>query len=54
MLDSFEETPYAVWMPWPDLMVADGDRYRLAEEPDRMSLQFVLTAHRPEGDAGSA
>lgn len=54
VLDSFEETPYAAWMPWPDLMVADGDRYRLAEEPDRMPLQFVLTAHRPEGDAGSA
>ncbi len=47
VLDSFEETAYAAWMPWPELMVSEGDRYRLREDPDRMPLQFVLTAHRP-------
>jgi len=47
VLDSFEETPYAAWTPWPDLMVAEGDRYRLREDPERMPLQFVLTAHHP-------
>ncbi|WP_114855256.1 bifunctional 2-polyprenyl-6-hydroxyphenol methylase/3-demethylubiquinol 3-O-methyltransferase UbiG [Brachybacterium sp. YJGR34] len=47
VLDSFEETPYSAWTPWPDLMVADGDRFRLREDPDRLAMQFVLTAHRP-------
>ena len=47
VLDSFEETPYSAWMPWPELMVRDGDRYRLREDPDRVPLQYVLTAHRP-------
>ena len=47
VLDSFEEVPYAAWCPWPDLMVREGDRYRLREDPDRLALQYVLTAHRP-------
>lgn len=47
VLDSFEETPRSAWMPWPELMVPDGDGYRLRELPERLPLQFVLTAHRP-------
>lgn len=45
VLDSFEETPYSAWTPWPELMVREGDRYRLREDPDRVPLQYVLTAH---------
>ncbi|MGP9537816.1 class I SAM-dependent methyltransferase [Brachybacterium sp. AOP43-C2-M15] len=47
VLDSFEETPYSAWTPWPDLMVREGERHRLREDPDRLAMQFVLTAHRP-------
>ena len=47
VLDSFAETPYSAWAPWPELMVREGDRFRLREDPDRVPLQFVLTAHRP-------
>ena len=48
VLDSFEETPCSAWAPWPELMerTVDG-RYRLREDPDRLALQYVLTAHRP-------
>lgn len=47
VLDSFEETPYSAWMRWPELMVQEGGGYRLREAPDRVPLQYVLTAHRP-------
>jgi len=47
VLDSFEETPLSAWTPWPELMVPDGPGYRLREAPDRVPMQFVLTAHRP-------
>ena len=47
VLDSFEETSFSAWMPWPELMVQEGDRYRLREDPDRLPLQYVLTAHLP-------
>lgn len=47
VLDSFEETMTSAWCPWPELMVREGDGWRLAENPDRLPLQFVLTAHRP-------
>lgn len=47
VLDSFEETAHSAWMPWPELMIADGPGYRLREGADRLPLQFVLTAHRP-------
>ncbi len=50
VLDSFEETPpYSAWMPWPELMVREGRRYRLREDPpDQLAMQYVLTAHLPE------
>ena len=47
VLDSFEETPYSAWCPWPDLMECEGDRWRLRESPDRIALQYVITAHLP-------
>lgn len=47
VLDSFEEAPYSAWMPWPELMVQDGPGYRLREDPDRVPLQYVLTARLP-------
>lgn len=47
VLDSFEETRHAAWCPWPDLMVLDEQGWRLRENPERLPLQFVLTAHRP-------
>lgn len=49
VLDSLEESPYSAWCPWPDLMVREGGRWRLREDPDRVALQFVATAHRPAG-----
>jgi SAM-dependent methyltransferase len=47
VLDSLEESDHSAWCPWPDLMVQDDRGWRLAEDPDRMPLQFVATAHRP-------
>lgn len=47
VLDSFEETEVSAWMPWPDLMEPYGPGYRLRENPERLPLQFVLTAHKP-------
>src|SRR5699024_2613136 len=47
VLASFAESPSSAWQPWPELMMADGQGYRLREDPDRLALQFVLTAHRP-------
>lgn len=47
VLDSFEETETAAWMPWPELMEPHGPGYRLTDRPERLPLQFVLTAHRP-------
>ncbi|MFT3875362.1 MAG: class I SAM-dependent methyltransferase [Propioniciclava sp.] len=46
-IDALEETPYAAWCAWPDLMVREGDRWRLREDPDRLPLQFMIAAHRP-------
>lgn len=47
VLDTLEETPYSAWSPWPALMVREGERWRLRDAPERLPLQFVLTAHRP-------
>ena len=52
VLDSLEETQHSAWCPWPELMVRDGDHYRLREDPDRLALQYVITAHRPLHDPG--
>ncbi|MFT3942294.1 MAG: class I SAM-dependent methyltransferase [Ancrocorticia sp.] len=47
VVDYFEETPYSAWCAWPDLMVRDGDRWRLRDNPERLPLQFMIAAHRP-------
>lgn len=51
VLDSFEEDVHAAWCPWPELMVEDVRGWRLRDDPDRLPLQFALTAHRPEAAA---
>lgn len=52
VLDSFEEEASSDWAPWPELMERTEDgRHRLREDPDRLALQYVLTAHRPGGTA---
>lgn len=48
VLDSFEEDDHAAWCAWPDLMVHDDRGWRLRDDPDRVPLQFVLTAHLPK------
>lgn len=48
VIDSFEESQYSAWCPWPELMVEDDRGYRLKDDPDRLPLQFIVTAHRPE------
>jgi SAM-dependent methyltransferase len=49
VLDSFEESSASAWAPWPELMErTDDGRFRLREDPDRIALQYVLTAHRPD------
>lgn len=47
VIDSFEETNHSAWRPWPHLMERDGDTFRLRENPDRLALQWVMSAHRP-------
>lgn len=49
VIDALEETPYAAWSPWADLMVNDegGRGYRLRDHPERLPLQFLIEAHRP-------
>lgn len=48
VIDALEETPYSAWCPWPDLMVEEAGRgYRLRDRPERLPLQFAITAHRP-------
>lgn len=49
VIDALEEVPYSAWCPWPELMIDDEERgYRLRERPERLPLQFVIEAHRPE------
>lgn len=49
VIDALEETPYAAWSPWPELMVKDegGRGYRLRDQPERLPLQFLIEAHHP-------
>ncbi|MDO5672676.1 MAG: class I SAM-dependent methyltransferase [Actinomycetaceae bacterium] len=49
ILDSFEETTYASWCPWPDLMELDEKHgYYFKDHPERLPLQFVIQAHKPQ------
>lgn len=47
VIDSLEEFDHMRWNPWGSAMVADDQGFRLAERPDRMPLEYVVTAHRP-------
>ena len=47
-IDGVDETPYSAWCRWPDLMVKESDgRWRLRERPERLPMQFAITAHKP-------
>ena len=42
-----EETPRAAWCPWPELMEQDSaGGWHLREHPERLPLQFTITAHK--------
>lgn len=47
VIDSLEEFDHMRWNPWGDAMVTDADGYRLADRPERVPLEYVVTAHRP-------
>ena len=47
MIDELEETPRAAWCPWPELMEQDSTGgWHLREHPERLPLQFAITAHK--------
>lgn len=46
IIDEVEETPYSAWCPWPDLMIEEQGRWRLKDNPERLPLQFAITAHK--------
>lgn len=46
VIDDVEETPFSAWAPWPDLMVKEGAKWRLRELPERLPLQYAITAHK--------
>lgn len=53
VIDALEETTYASWCPWPELMVEEEGRgYRLRDHPARLPLQFVIEAHKPASATG--
>ena len=47
VIDELEETPRAAWCPWPELMEQDSaGGWHLREHPERLPLQFAITAHK--------
>lgn len=47
VIDELEETPRAAWCPWPKLMEQDSTGgWHLREHPERLPLQFAITAHK--------
>lgn len=46
VVDELIEVPYSAWCAWPNLMVEDAEGWRLRENPDRLPLQFAITAHQ--------
>ena len=44
---ALEETPYSAWCPWPELMVEDSRGFILRDNPERLPLQFAITATKP-------
>lgn len=47
-INQVEEVPYSAWCPWPDLMVKEKQGWRLRDHPERMPLQFTITATKPK------
>lgn len=47
VVDGVEEFTYSAWCPWPGLMeqYADG-MWRLREQPERLPLQFAISARK--------
>lgn len=43
-ITALEEFPYSAWCPWPDLMIETADGFRLRDNPERLPLQFAITA----------
>ena len=46
-ITALEETPYSAWRPWPELMVEDSRGFILRDNPERLPLQFAITATKP-------
>lgn len=46
-ITALEETPYSAWCPWPELMVEDSRGFILRDNPERLPLQFAITATKP-------
>lgn len=46
VIDVVEETSHTAWRPWPELMIKDEHGYRLRQAPERLPLQFVISAHK--------
>lgn len=47
VIDEVGETPNSAWCAWPDLMTQNRDGfYQLREAPERLPLQFTITAHK--------
>lgn len=47
VVDGVEEFTYSAWCPWPGLMEQHADgMWRLREQPERMPLQFAISAHK--------
>ncbi|MBU8579877.1 bifunctional 2-polyprenyl-6-hydroxyphenol methylase/3-demethylubiquinol 3-O-methyltransferase UbiG [Brevibacterium luteolum] len=47
VIDTVEETQHSAWARWPELMIEDEHGYRLRDNPERLPLQFRITAHKP-------
>lgn len=47
VVDGVEEFTYSAWCPWPGLMEQHADgMWRLREQPERLPLQFAISAHK--------
>lgn len=47
VVDGVEEFTYSAWCPWPWLMEQHADgMWRLREQPERLPLQFAISAHK--------
>lgn len=47
VIDAVDELPLSAWCPWPELMISEGNEFRLREHPERLALQLAVDAHLP-------